>query len=695
MKSALHRTLLVVLVSACSLLAAQQKVKEKDLPEKYRNWLDLTSYIIVPAEREVFLQLQTDRDRDIFIDSFWKQRDPTPETPQNEFREEHLRRFSYANTTLRRSTPREGWRTDMGRMHIILGPASSIERFDSQPGVVPCQVWYYRGEARKGLPPLFALVFYQPGGSGEYKLYNPAADGPARLLVRPEEVDQSNFQVVYEKIRELTPSLAPVVLSFIPGEFPYSFVPSPQSTILLARMIESPKTDINPRYATDFLHFKGVVSTDYLTNYVEGRAITAVIPDPLLGLDLLHVCFSPKRVSVDYFQPKDQYYCNFKLNVTLKRGEELIFQHEKDFPFYFPPDRKDYIEANGIAVEDVFPVAEGEYDLALLLQNSVGKEFSYIERKIVIPKALPSAVRLGDPVVGYRLEALTGDGLLPFKALDRKITVDPGDTLSRKDDLAVLFFLAGISEDEWRDGRARIRIKGLKTEGAAEKEVSLVLSSQPFKETMIFSQSIPTAELGPDYYEVKLAILDGGGAVLAEKTAKIILSAMDIVSHPVTLVRPSPAALNYLLFYGLAYQYDKLAAPERAESCYAKAVALNPDYTRGIAEQARFLVKIGKYDQGLAAADRFREDESLRFQYALITGLAQMGKGDYETAIASLVRGNRIYDSDVQLLNALGTCYFRTGRKKEALEALNASLRLDPGQKDIKELVGLIQIERK
>jgi len=695
MKAGHPRILILILAAVCALSASQQKIKEKDLPEKYRGWLNLTSYIILPAEREVFFQLRTDRDRDIFIDSFWKQRDPTPETPQNEFRDEHLRRFSYANTNLGRSTPREGWQTDMGRMHIILGPASSIERFDSQPGVVPCQVWYFRGEANKRLPTLFALVFYQRGGSGEYKLYNPAADGPASLLIRPEEVDQTDYEAVYKKIKELTPSLAPVVLSFIPGEFPYSFIPSPQSSILLARIIESPRMDVNPRYATDFLHFKGIVSTDYLTNYVESSAITAVIPDPVLGVNLLHVCFSPKRVSVDYYQPKDQYYCNFKLNVTLKKGEELIFQHEKDFPFYFPPDRKEYIEANGIAIEDVFPVAEGEYDMALLLQNSVGKEFSYIEQKILIPKMAGPTVFLGDPVIGYRLEAPTGDVLLPFKAFDHKITVDPSDQVSRKDELAILFTLAGISESAWRDGRARIQIKGLKTEGASEKEVSLILSSQPHKDIMIFSQSLPTAELGPDYYEVKLSVFDGGGAVLAEKTAKFILSALDTVPHPVTLVRPTPSSQNYLLFYGLAYQYDKLGETDKAERSYARAAALNPEYARGIAEQARFLVKIGKYDEALAAAERLRENDGLRFQYALITGLAQMGKGEYEAAIASLVRGNRIYNSDVQLLNALVTCYYRTGRNQEALEALNASLRLNSGQKEIKELVGLIQTGRK
>jgi GWxTD domain-containing protein len=695
MIAGLNRAVLFVLLIVSALFSSQQKSGEQNLPEKYLYWIDLTSYIILPAEREVFFQLQNDRDRDIFIESFWKQRDPTPETPQNELKEEHLLRVSYANTNLRRATPREGWRTDMGRMHIILGPPASIERFDSQPGVHPCQVWYYRGQSGKGLPALFALVFYQRGGSGEYKLYNPAADGPASLLVRPEELDQTDYEAVYQKIKELTPSLAPVVLSVIPGEFPYAFTPSPQNSILLAKIIESPRKDVNPRYATDFLHFKGMVSTEYLTNYVESSAVVAVIPDPVLDVDLLHFSISPKRVSADYYQPRDQYYCNFKLNVSLRKGGQIIFQHERDFPLYFSPDRKGHIEANGLAVEEVIPVAEGEYELAILLQNSVGKEFSYIEKKIQVPARGGAAAQLIGPIVGYRLQTVGADALLPFKALDRQISVDSSDTLSRRDELAVLFALADIPESLWREGRARIKIKGLKGEEASEKEFFLGLSDHPYKNTMVFSRGIPAAEFSPDYYEVGLAVLDGEGKTLMERTTNIILSALENVSHPVTLVLPSPPAMNHLLFYGLAYQYAKLALPEKAEAFYEKALAMNPEYKRGIIEYAGFLVNVGKFDKGLSEAERVRDNESLRFQYALITGLAHMGKGNYEKAISFFLEGNRVYNSDVQLLNSLGTCYYKTGQKKDALEALNASLSLNPEQKDIKDLINRIHIELK
>jgi tetratricopeptide (TPR) repeat protein len=70
-------------------------------------------------------------------------------------------------------------------------------------------------------------------------------------------------------------------------------------------------------------------------------------------------------------------------------------------------------------------------------------------------------------------------------------------------------------------------------------------------------------------------------------------------------------------------------------------------------------------------------------------------KGEYRPAIQSLLEGNKIYDSDTQLLNALGFCFYKTGQKKDALNALNASLRLNPEQPDIKELVARVEKELK
>ena len=77
---------------------AKQKALRKELATPYRKWLneDVT-YIITDEERSAFMRLQTDEEREQFIEQFWLRRDPSPDTVENEFREEHYRRIAYAN----------------------------------------------------------------------------------------------------------------------------------------------------------------------------------------------------------------------------------------------------------------------------------------------------------------------------------------------------------------------------------------------------------------------------------------------------------------------------------------------------------------------------------------------------------------------------------------------------------------------
>jgi GWxTD domain-containing protein len=81
------------------------------------------------------LKLDNDRDGDIFIESFWKQRDPTPGTEENEFKTELIKRVTYANKEFHKGAFRDGWMTDTGRFYIILGPPNSKEDYDMRTGV--------------------------------------------------------------------------------------------------------------------------------------------------------------------------------------------------------------------------------------------------------------------------------------------------------------------------------------------------------------------------------------------------------------------------------------------------------------------------------------------------------------------------------------------------------------------------------
>jgi GWxTD domain-containing protein len=101
-----------------------------ELSKRDKIWLDQdVAWIITDEERSAFKQLSNDEERENFIESFWQRRDPTPDTAENEFKEEHYRRIAYANEHFPAGIP--GWKTDRGRTYIVFGPADEIESHPS------------------------------------------------------------------------------------------------------------------------------------------------------------------------------------------------------------------------------------------------------------------------------------------------------------------------------------------------------------------------------------------------------------------------------------------------------------------------------------------------------------------------------------------------------------------------------------
>ncbi|HDT12988.1 MAG TPA: GWxTD domain-containing protein [Candidatus Aminicenantes bacterium] len=688
----MRRSLLAALALLIAATASPaQKLAERDLPAQYREWLNLVAYHIQPVEKDVFLQLTSDRDRDLFIETFWNQRDPTPGTPENEYQAELVKRFQYCNEFLGRTVSREGWRTDQGRIYMILGSPQGIENFEGTQGIVPCVAWSYYGDARRDLPPQFTLLFYKRGGVGEFKLYDPIADGPTRLLQHQRNIgDPFDYETLYEKIRDQAPSLAEIAITRIPGEYNYDLSPSPRNAMLMATIYEAPKRDVNPSYASHFLNYRGVVSTEYLTNYVESHASTALIHDPVTGLRFLHFSMVPTDVNVDVYVPKDQFYCSFRTDISLRSGEDIVFQYSREFPLYFPQSDWERVRANGLAIEDSFPVIEGRYKLSVLLTNTVGKQFSVLERDIEVP-AEPARPSLNGPFLGYKFETYQRDVHIPFKSEDQKLVTDPKMTFARGEALAVLLNVVNPTRELLERGEMRIVIQGLREADPVRRSYTVKLSAFPLRKVLSVPQTIAAPDLDPDYYELRVALVGAGGETLDEKKESFVISPVASIGHPIANAKGFPLANQFLYRYMLAQQAERTGRAETAKSLYDQAFQLNPDYKEGVIMYATFLNKTGAFEEALQIAEKLRGDDQRRFPFSLIRGQALLGLERYEEALAELLQANRIYNSDTAVLNSLGRCYFGLGRKEEALEALRASLKLNPEQKAIRALIEEIE----
>src|ERR1039457_2410787 len=135
---------------------ANAKALKIELSKTYKKWLDEdVRWIITDEEKSAFMQLSNDEERDQFIEAFWQRRDPTPDTEENEFKEEHYRRIAYANEHYAAGIP--GWKSDRGRIYIVFGPADEIDSHPSggsyerpmeegggETSTFPFETWRYR-----------------------------------------------------------------------------------------------------------------------------------------------------------------------------------------------------------------------------------------------------------------------------------------------------------------------------------------------------------------------------------------------------------------------------------------------------------------------------------------------------------------------------------------------------------------------
>lgn len=170
-----------------------QRSLERELDSQYKKWLNEdVVYIITPEEKNAFLHLSTNEEREQFIEQFWQRRNPDPDSPENTYKEEHYRRIAYANEHFASGIP--GWKSDRGRIYIMWGPPDEIdshptggtyERPSDQGGgetsTYPFEDWRYR--YLEGMGNNVELEFVDPTSTGEYHLTMDPSEKDALLYV--------------------------------------------------------------------------------------------------------------------------------------------------------------------------------------------------------------------------------------------------------------------------------------------------------------------------------------------------------------------------------------------------------------------------------------------------------------------------------------------------------------------------------
>ena len=175
-------------------------------------------YIISSAEKKQFLSLNTDQQRDSFIQAFWRIRnpDPDPNSESNSYKEEHYRRLDYANQHFGNAKYEDGWRSEMGRIYIILGPPKQRAPYHEKRNLRDMEIWFYQAETPV-LPPYFYILFFKRDPSDSYRIYSPTQDGPTALITGVRAINDDQNALLYIR-RSAGDEVAKTAITLIPGE---------------------------------------------------------------------------------------------------------------------------------------------------------------------------------------------------------------------------------------------------------------------------------------------------------------------------------------------------------------------------------------------------------------------------------------------------------------------------------------------
>ena len=682
--------LFLSLISLSVAVALPQSKKAstsaKELPFKYKKWLEEeVVYIISEKERQVFLSLKTDRERDIFIEAFWKQRDPTPNTPENEFKTEHYRRIKYANERFGRETASPGWRTEMGRIYVILGEPKQITRLENESEIYPTQVWFYEGMDEYGLPSAFNVVFFKKYNAGDYILYSPIKDG-AQSLMWNYNGDPADYMSAARALANINPELANISFSLLPNEVNLSPTPSLASDLLLySKIPAAPTFTVSDSYAEKLLAYKDIIDVDYTANYIESDFLADVFVDSK-STAFVHYLIEPRRLSFEQYG--DKFTAILEINGTVVDSRNtIIYQFERRVPIEMNSSQIDLIRNKLFSFQDIFPLIPGDYKLNVIIKNTVSKEFTTIEASLKVPGSenlWMSNIILANAVDRNSKQAVQ---IKPFFFKGVLLRPSPRNDFLQTDVMTVYVQLQGLNQKLKEEASVEFSIiKGDKPVKIINRKLS------EYVDPGNIIEDFDLRDLVPDYYVLQVALLDPANQPLLSRKENFYITSLGSLNRPWVLSLPFTSSNSPEIAYILGLQLFNKGELDQALPLLESAYRRDPDNQRFALELARACFKIEHYPRAKDIAKKFHNSPDSSF--LLILGQSLQALEEYEEAIDAFKTYLVKFGTNLSVLNAIGDCYLALDQKEEALEAYERSLQLEPKQDKIRAIVKKIKKKR-
>ena len=463
----------------------QRKQKEarlkKELETPWKKWQNEdVAYIITDEERKAFKQFQTDEEREQFVESFWLRRDPTPDTVENEYKEEHYRRIAYANEHYASGIP--GWKADRGRIYITFGPADEIESHPSggsyqrpaaegggETSTYPFEDWRYR--YIEGIGNDVMIEFVDPTMTGEYRMTMDPSEKDALLYVPNAGLTLSEQMGLSTKTARFQRTDGTHLGTPLGG--------TPASMNQFTRLEQFSKLQKAP--PIKFKDLEAVVNT----------RITFNILPMLVRIDYVRVTETSVLANITVqFENKD---LQFQSKEGLQKSvinmlgrittmtRRPVTNFEKALEINIAPEMLSRVTSQRSIYQQSVPLAPGRYRLNVVAKDVIGGNLNNYEIALDVPhfdeeKLASSSLILADTIEKLPTKSI-GGGM--FAIGDTKVRPRLGDKFSRDEKMGIYLQVYNFLPDE----------KTQKPNGAIGYEISKVGATEKVLE---FSEEVST-----------------------------------------------------------------------------------------------------------------------------------------------------------------------------------------------------------
>ena len=491
----------------------QQERLRKELETPFKKWLDEdVTYIINDEERKAFKALATDDEREQFIEQFWLRRDPTPDTEENEYREEHYRRIAYANEHYASGIP--GWRSDRGMIYIKYGPADETEShnggteerpFEEGGGTTsmyPYEKWRYR--YIEGLPPNVEIEFVDKTLTGEFRMTMDPSEKDALLMIPGAGLTMCEQMGQCSKTDRFTRTDGTHL-----GVGPNGYMPERMSQF--SRMEQFAKLQAPP--VVKFKDLEAAVNSTIKYNLLPMKVRADYIPVTSNSvLSNITIQFERKDLQFKQKAGVSEATVNIYARIT-SMARRPVNWFEDVVNVDVPSDMLQEAARGQSIYQKTVPLQPGRYRLNVAAKDLVGGNTTSYEMVLDVPRLMDDQLGQSSLILADVLEKVPTKsiGTGPFVIGTSKVRPRVNETFSQSEKLGIYLQLYNFEPDE----------KTKKPEGTIEYVITRNGSNEKIFEfseeisaasggasQVVIEKLLPLQTLAPGQYTLRMKVTD-------------------------------------------------------------------------------------------------------------------------------------------------------------------------------------------